>query len=357
MSDTFFSIIVAAYNTEKYIRECLESILGQTFYNYEVIIVDDGSTDGTGMICEEYAIRYDKIKVIHQENRGLLKARKTGLEAALGSYIIFVDSDDYISKSMLKEVYEIISKNKDIDMMLFGMKRFYDDEAIIERCDYNDIKKYHYTICEKDNLLDIMIDSTELNNIVTKVIKKDIIDLSIYDKFDRLSYAEDLYQSFNFIIKSNKIISINKEYYFYRIRKGSLTHVDSFEKFKDVYKVRKIFYNLLKSYGYLDEIKEKRFFFFLFKNTLNILFKSNIDKEKKFFCDEIKNIKRNKFFIKCTKFNLIKNRNILYKFMAFLILVGNDSFLYVSIKIIKKFINKRDKLRSKNNNTKKIIYF
>ncbi|MBC7364852.1 MAG: glycosyltransferase family 2 protein, partial [Candidatus Aminicenantes bacterium] len=241
MSDTFFSIIIAAYNTEKYIRECLDSILGQTFYNYEVIIVDDGSTDGTGMICEEYAIRYDKIKVIHQENRGLLKARKTGLEAALGSYIIFVDSDDYIAKSMLKEVYEIISKNKDVDMILFGMKRFYDNEAIMEKCDYYPIKKYHYTICKKDNLLDIMIDSTKLNNIVTKIIKKDIIDLSIYDKFDRLSYAEDLYQSFNFIIRSNKIISINKEYYFYRIRQGSLTHIDSFEKLKDVYKVRKIF--------------------------------------------------------------------------------------------------------------------
>lgn len=90
-----FSIIVPIYNVEKYLRCCVDSVLAENFADYEMILVDDGSPDGCGKICDEYAGKYPHIKVIHQENGGLSDARNAGIRAAKGDYLIFLDSDDY----------------------------------------------------------------------------------------------------------------------------------------------------------------------------------------------------------------------------------------------------------------------
>ena len=95
------SVIVPVYNVEKYIRRCIESILIQEYRNFELILVDDGSTDSSGDICEEYAKDNNRITVIHQENKGLSGARNTGISNAKGEWVVFIDSDDYISKTML----------------------------------------------------------------------------------------------------------------------------------------------------------------------------------------------------------------------------------------------------------------
>ena len=89
-----FSVIVPVYNVEHYLRRCLDSIVNQTFDDYEVVLVDDGSTDASGSICDEYRKKYNSIKVIHQENKGLSGARNTGLDKASGDWIVFVDSND-----------------------------------------------------------------------------------------------------------------------------------------------------------------------------------------------------------------------------------------------------------------------
>lgn len=96
-----FSVIVPVYQVEPFLRRCLDSILKQAYENFEVIMVDDGSTDGSGEICEEYAKKDARCRVIHQQNRGLAGARNTGLREAKGSYIVFIDSDDYIEKELL----------------------------------------------------------------------------------------------------------------------------------------------------------------------------------------------------------------------------------------------------------------
>lgn len=90
-----FSIIVPIYNVEKYLRCCVDSVLAENFSDYEMILVDDGSPDGCGKICDEYADKYPHIKVIHKENGGLSDARNAGIRAAKGDYLIFLDSDDY----------------------------------------------------------------------------------------------------------------------------------------------------------------------------------------------------------------------------------------------------------------------
>ena len=105
------SVIVPVYNAEKYINRCIESILNQTFKDFELIIVDDGSKDNSGNICEEYARRDERIKVIHQENKGQASARNRGVLNAAGEWITFVDADDMIQSQMLEYLYRAVKSN------------------------------------------------------------------------------------------------------------------------------------------------------------------------------------------------------------------------------------------------------
>lgn len=132
-----FSIIVPVYNVEKYLHECLRSILGQTYSDYEIILVDDGSTDSSGEICDEYASKYPNVHVYHQENQGLSAARNFGVQNAIGEYIWFVDSDDVILTS---DALETLDKNLagQVDVVVFGWKEASTlDEFQIVREKYN----------------------------------------------------------------------------------------------------------------------------------------------------------------------------------------------------------------------------
>ena len=122
------SIIVPVYNVEKYLRKCIDSILNQTFKDFELILVDDGSTDDSGKICDEYSLKDSRIKVIHKENGGQSSARNMGLDVAQGEYIGFVDSDDWIEKDM----YEILYRNckmKDGDIGIIGINFVYNNRV------------------------------------------------------------------------------------------------------------------------------------------------------------------------------------------------------------------------------------
>ncbi len=115
-----FSVIVPVYNVQAYLQECVESVLAQTFADYELILVDDGSTDGSGRLCDKFcAANPDRIHVVHQRNCGLGAARNTGIDLAQGEYLLFVDSDDYVSRDMLQILDEKIRKTK-AQMMIFG---------------------------------------------------------------------------------------------------------------------------------------------------------------------------------------------------------------------------------------------
>lgn len=122
-----FSILVPVYNIEEYVGRCLESLISQTYSDFEVLVVDDGSTDKSGMICDSYAKSDMRIKVIHQQNRGLVAARKTACQAAKGVYCINVDGDDYLESYALKEICSLINKY-DCDMLAFSLSRVYKDK-------------------------------------------------------------------------------------------------------------------------------------------------------------------------------------------------------------------------------------
>lgn len=123
------SVIVPGYNVEKYLDRCMNSIVNQTYKNIEIIVVDDGSTDSSGKICDYYEQSDDRFKVIHKKNEGLGYARNTGLENSSGKYVVFVDSDDYIEKDMIQNLYDdLISKHA--DTCIGGFKRIYSDKII-----------------------------------------------------------------------------------------------------------------------------------------------------------------------------------------------------------------------------------
>lgn len=118
----YFSMILPVYNVEKYLKRCLTSILNQNFTEYEIILVDDGSTDLSGKICDEYSNQYPFIQTIHKENGGLSSARNEGLKRASGKYIFMIDSDDWIEDNALEKLYDY-TKNQDIDIVKFDYIR------------------------------------------------------------------------------------------------------------------------------------------------------------------------------------------------------------------------------------------
>ena len=120
--DELVSIIVPVYNTGEYLAPCVESLIAQTYQNLEIILVDDGSTDGSGAICDDFACRDERIKVIHQKNSGVSAARNAGLKAALGDYLTFVDSDDLLVPSALETAMRYLREN-DADVVTYGWKK------------------------------------------------------------------------------------------------------------------------------------------------------------------------------------------------------------------------------------------
>lgn len=124
MSKPLVSIVVPVYNVEKYLDRCVESIVGQTYANLEIILVDDGATDSSGSLCDAWAERDERIKVIHKVNGGLSDARNKGAEASSGQYIGFIDSDDYIAPDMYEVLVDLILEN-DVDMSICGVADVY----------------------------------------------------------------------------------------------------------------------------------------------------------------------------------------------------------------------------------------
>ena len=127
-----FSIIVPVYNVEKYLSKCIQSLIDQDYNDYEILLIDDGSTDKSGIICEQYAKKYENIYVFHKKNGGLSDARNYGLQKALGDYILFVDSDDWIKKDILKEFSDIIENNKAVDVIETRFIEVYKNEEIVK---------------------------------------------------------------------------------------------------------------------------------------------------------------------------------------------------------------------------------
>lgn len=224
------SIIVPIYNVEKYLSECLDSIINQTYKNLEIILIDDGSTDNSGKICDKYAKKDKRIVVIHRTNGGVSSARNLGLKIANGSYIGFVDADDWIANDMYENLYINLKKfNADISVCKF--KNVYKRKNIV----HNDEKYSNLVSLNSEQALEILFDIKKCYSwsLWNKLYKKEI--LSNFD--EKLTIAEDLMQIFKIYFNKNVITSFeNKEKYFYYFRKGSACHsnIFSIDRIKEI---------------------------------------------------------------------------------------------------------------------------
>lgn len=211
------SVVVPVYNVENYLKKCIDSIINQTYKKLEIILVDDGSTDSSKEICDEYIKKDGRIKVIHKENGGLSSARNVGIDIANGKYICFIDSDDWIEKSMLEKLINI-AKNNNFDIVLCDYFIAYDEKNQIQKEDieYKEYSNYEALNKMYDDKLGVsmIIAWNKLYNI---------------HLFDDIRYPigkihEDEFTTYKLIFKADKICYSNEKLYYYRQQDKSITN-------------------------------------------------------------------------------------------------------------------------------------
>lgn len=219
MIGPLISVIVPVYNVEPYLRQCIDSILNQSYICIEIILVDDGSPDNSGKICDQYAEIYSNIKVIHKKNGGLSSARNAGLAIAQGELIGFIDSDDFISSEMYANLYALIDRNK-ADVASCGMYRYNLAENI---CRIN--SKYFVgdeVIFSKHEILKLLLEEKIDCSSCNKLFRRDFFGGL---KFKENRINEDFLLLFYLYRKCAKIVYTDKSFYYYRITPNSITNV------------------------------------------------------------------------------------------------------------------------------------
>ena len=176
VNNELISIVVPVYNVEKYIEKCVNSITNQVYNNLEIILVNDGSTDNSGKLCDSLSKLDDRIKVYHKENGGLSDARNYGVERANGTYIGFVDSDDFIDSDMYKTLYDVI-KRENADVAECNMKIVYPNSAR----QYT-TKKYYRVCNEIEYIKEYLVLEKIFGSVCTKLIKSEIAKTLTFPK-------------------------------------------------------------------------------------------------------------------------------------------------------------------------------
>lgn len=249
-----FSIIIPAYNVERYLQECLNSIERIDYENYEVILVDDGSTDRTGDICERYAARNSKIRVIHQENQGSSGARNTGLKQANGEWILFIDSDDYIEKELLSCLKREICKSE-ADIYSFNARKVTEDSKEIELLLYSIENKIYNLKREEKKFwfyFEILLQYQIGWEACLKAFKREIIlshNIQFYPI--REIFAEDYLFTYEYMLHVERFGALCNIFYNYRQRENSLIHtVDYSSVIPRLYHLAETAYDKTKKSGY-----------------------------------------------------------------------------------------------------------
>lgn len=230
---TAISVIVPVYNAEKYIYRCIDSILLQSFHDFEILLIDDGSTDNSGKICDEYALKDSRIKVFHKKNGGVSSARQFGIEKASGEYTIHIDSDDWIDADMLNDLYNT-AKLENADMVI---------------CDYFQIDSKGTKYCKQQpSSLDPYKVIFELFQQLHGSCWNKLIKSVCYNEHGiKFPTGVNILEDKVFIIQScyfmQKIAYLNKAYYHYdRCNESSLTHSGKLKNKVDIYEIIHHFY-------------------------------------------------------------------------------------------------------------------
>ena len=329
MKEELISVIVPIYKVEKYLKVCIDSIINQSYKNLEIILIDDGSPDNCGKMCDEYAKKDNRIKVIHKENGGLSSARNAGLDIATGEYISFIDSDDAISSNFIEYLHNLCKKNK-VDISVCSIQRF-DCEIDIKEA-YTEKEELKF-----ETAREMSRRVNGRNSLPSTVVWNKLYKRYIYEnlRFPVGKIIEDQFTTYKAydICKTNIVIS-NFELYYYRVNPTSILGVKFNKKRLDIleaYEERIEFYREKKDKellnktlaGYQHELKS------CFINVYN-----NLDNNKEILKDLNKKLKCNyKELIKNNGLKLEKLNLTIFTFMPFI-----ACYFWPYLKSTKEFI-------------------
>ncbi len=219
------SVIVPIHNVKEFLKKCIESIIKQSYTNLEIILVDDGSTDGSEKICDEYAVKDSRIKVIHKSNGGLVSARKAGIQVATGDYAAYVDGDDWLEEEAYEKLLDLVGTNLP-DIIGYGMVEEYADKTVVCK---NKIKSGYYNAEKmKQDIYSCMLCSGEfyefgvLPNIWAKLVKREILLYCQGNVSEQVTIGEDAACSMAVFLKAKSCIVSEQTPYHYRKHMNSM---------------------------------------------------------------------------------------------------------------------------------------
>lgn len=258
------SVIVPVYNVENYIHRCLDSLINQTYDNLEIILVDDGSTDTSGIICDDYSKRDRRIRVIHKKNGGLVSARKAGLLLATGEYSTYVDSDDWIEHSAYEETAKILELYCP-DIIAFGFKKEYSDFTVERR---NILREGFYS---KETFLYELEKCIQMNrffcpvifvSVWSKIFKTELLKKFQIRVDDKICIGEDAAVTFPYLLNIDNIYVTGKSFYHYCVRNNSILWKKNDDEFQRFLKLAAILINSWKKIG-TDKVKYEKYLIYI----------------------------------------------------------------------------------------------
>ena len=236
MNEELVSIIIPAYNVDKYLEECVRSLLYQTYTNYEVIIIDDGSTDNTYDIGKRLTIESAKVKLFHQENQGVSIARNIGMQKANGEFVVFVDADDIAAPQYIETLVACVKKS-DMGMVGFTSER----EEIATKVSMNT-----EDICASDMMESILCGTNYDGYLWNKIFQRKIIENNNLKFQKNIVVWEDLLFVLQYLKNCNKVTLASEKLYYYRYREGSAVNNARLDKYRSKFEV-------------MEKIKEQKF--------------------------------------------------------------------------------------------------
>lgn len=340
MNNPRFSIVVPVYNTECYLQECLDSLCNQKYSDFEVILVDDGSTDESGIICDEYSEKHGFITTIHKQNAGVIEARNTGLKMAKGNYIGFLDSDDWVKEEYLLKINQTIEKYnpeivcfesekikaKGIIEMPLSFSGYYDKEQL------------------KDKVYPIMLYDPQkpfhtfgiIPAMWSKFFKKTLL-VSMPTIDDRIFWGEDGLFTYTSFLKAESAYFLNEKLYCWRYRMGSACHSYKAEMYENVLLLNDSYNKIRKE---SPEITESLQYYIVFIYLMLML---NEVKAKSHTTTRIKKICEDQDFRRALRIINWKKLNFLYKILLSMVKYKCAIPLTSSIKIVQTIKGRIDR--------------
>ena len=294
------SIVVPIYNVEQYLDKCVRSLVNQTYENLEIILVDDGSKDKSGQICDLWKEKDNRIKVIHKKNGGLSDARNAGMRIAQGEYMAFVDSDDWVDE----RIYEILMENMDkynADISVCSIKKVYEKDIL----DKVEILNNNISVFTAEEALKNLIKESVLKQTVwNKLYKREVTD-NIYFEFGKIH--EDEFWTYQIFGRCSSIVYTDEQLYYYLQRPGSIMNKSFSVKRLDALEAKNNRLNyVIKNYPKLELEAKKSLFFSCLYQYQSMIQIRKFDKKDVY----IKMIKK---YIECINFNKQEKRKLSFK--------------------------------------------